>query len=52
MSKKSDPVRNTLLIVGGVLAMLLLFGVVLRAALAPLYQDVAELKSGGERRRW
>ena len=47
MSKKSNPVRNTLLIVGGVLGMLLLFGVVLRAALAPLYQEVAHMQSGG-----
>jgi hypothetical protein len=49
MSKQSNPVRNTLLIVGGVLGMLLLFSVVLRAALAPLYQDVAQMQSrGGE----
>lgn len=47
MSKQSNPVRNTLLIVGGVLGMLLLFGVVLRAALAPLYQEVAHMQSGG-----
>ena len=47
MSNKSNPVRNTLLIVGGVLGMLLLFGVVLRAALAPLYQEVAHMQSGG-----
>jgi hypothetical protein len=46
MSNKSNPVRNTLLIVGGVLGMLLLFGVVLRAALAPLYQEVAHMQSG------
>jgi hypothetical protein len=45
MSKKSNPVRNTLMIVGGVLGMLLLFSVVLRAALAPLYQDVAQMQS-------
>ncbi len=45
MSKKSNPVRNTLLIVGGVLGMLLLFSLVLRAALAPLYQDVAQIQS-------
>lgn len=47
MSNQSGPVRNTLLIVGGVLGMLLLFGVVLRAALAPLYQEVAHMQSGG-----
>ncbi|MBU3664407.1 MAG: hypothetical protein FGM15_00805 [Chthoniobacterales bacterium] len=45
MSKKSNPVRSTLMIVGGVLGMLLLFSVVLRAALAPLYQDVAMMQS-------
>ncbi len=45
MSKKSNPVRNTLMIVGGVLGMLLLFSLVLRAALAPLYQDVAQMQS-------
>jgi hypothetical protein len=45
MSKTSNPVRNTLLIVGGVLGMLLLFSLVLRAALAPLYQDVAQIQS-------
>jgi hypothetical protein len=49
MSKQSNPVRSTLMIVGGVLGMLLLFSVVLRAALAPLYQDVAQMQSrGGE----
>lgn len=47
MSKQSNPVRNTLLIVGGVLGMLLIFSVVLRAALAPLYQEVAHMLSGG-----
>jgi len=47
MSKQSNPVRNTLLIVGGVLGMLLIFSVVLRAALAPLYQEVAHMQSGG-----
>jgi len=45
MSNQSNPVRNTLIIVGGVLGMLLLFSVVLRAALAPLYQDVAQMQS-------
>jgi len=45
MSKKSNPVRNTLMIVGGVLGMLLLFSIVLRAALAPLYQDLAQMQS-------
>jgi len=47
MSKQSNPVRNTLLIVGGVLGMLLIFSLVLRAALAPLYQEVAHIHSGG-----
>jgi hypothetical protein len=47
MSYHSNPVRNTLFIVGGVLGMLLLFGVVLRAALAPLYQEVAHMQTGG-----
>lgn len=48
MSKRANnPVRNTLLIVGGVLGMLLIFSIVLRAALAPLYQEVARLQSSG-----
>jgi len=47
MPKQSNPVRNTLLIVGGVLGMLLIFSVVLRTALAPLYQEVAHMQSGG-----
>jgi hypothetical protein len=47
MSKQSNPVRDTLLIVGGVLSMLLLFGVVLRAALAPLYQEMAHVQTSG-----
>jgi len=45
MPNQSNPVRNTLLIVGGVLGMLLLFSIVLRAALAPLYQDVSQMQS-------
>jgi hypothetical protein len=49
LTQTSNPVRNTLMIVGGVLGMLLLFSLVLRAALAPLYQDVAQMQSrGGE----
>ena len=47
MPNQSYPVRNTLLIVGGVLGMLLIFSVVLRAALAPLYQEMAHMQSGG-----
>jgi hypothetical protein len=47
MPNQSNPVRNTLLIVGGVLGMLLIFSVVLRAALAPLYQEMAHMQSGG-----
>jgi glycosyltransferase involved in cell wall biosynthesis len=43
-TKQSNPVRNTLMIVGGVLGMLLLFSIVLRAALAPLYEDVTQMQ--------
>lgn len=47
--KSNNTVRNTLMIVAGVLGMLVLFSIVLRIALAPLYQEVAQMQhEGGE----